>query len=113
MVTMAAYGNCGGPAQGPLPILVGDWADTCPTAAVEGDAEIQDLVDLVPSRFGPGLLADTPRMRMLPALREYWDAACGWLAEYRDAQEAEELDRLDAKGVDTRVARAVREARHA
>lgn len=86
---LRTLGHCGSkPPEGPLPILVGEPADMCPTAAMLGDPELMALMDQVPSAFGPGSLSTIPRHELPAHLRELIVEADGWLAEWRGREAA-------------------------
>lgn len=65
-----------------LPVLVGEPAEMCPTAAAN-DPDVMLLMEMVPGPAGPGSLSTIPRHELPAHLRALLVEADRWLAEYR------------------------------
>ncbi len=84
-MTWETFGKCGTQkVNGLLPVLSGPPAEMCPTAAMLRDPEVQQMMDMVPSAFGPGSLSSFPRHQLPSHLRDLCAEADEWLAAYRE-----------------------------
>ncbi len=76
-------GHCGGVAPGLLPLLIEPPVTRCPTAMGRHDSDVLQLAELVPNRFGPGLVDGIPLISLPPRERKAVAMARDWLAQYR------------------------------